>query len=497
MKKLSLLLALALLATCLAGFTAGAAEIDPSTLEPYEIKWYSLGEKAENHDIVVAEINKYLTEHFNATLDLIVNTNNDHLEKLKLLTASREAFDIAFVSTQYANYVAQEAFYPLTDLLAEYGQSLLETYPQNLWDSVTINGEIYAIPTHKFSCSHYYYCVSVTASDAVGVDTSWIGASDDVQTNWTNFKNWCYEMKAAGGDKNGYVTSLGTGPFFALYPCEGLTGNTSDPGVVVLGDSSFAGYEHNVVFNQFATPEFEAYVRDAYQMSQDGLLPLDPETTVELKSFDPAVQVQDSMAKRLPGYELTYGQDYEAYFINYAFQTTDKIYGSMNSISDTSADPARAMMLINALNADVEIANLLFYGIENQDWVRNTDGQIELNNPKTYNMTTWSLPGFLTAEPDTSLPIDMVERYFAFADILVPADNLGFALDEEPIMTELAAIRQVVAEYLKPLCSGLSDPDVYLPQFLTALEAAGVESALAEMQSQLSAWRVVQGYDAA
>lgn len=495
MKKLSLVLALALLLTSLFTVMAGATAIDPSTLEPYTIKWYSLGEKADNHDAVVAKINEYLKKNFNAELDLIVNTNNDHLEKLKLITAAREAFDIAFVSTDYANYVAQEAFYPLKDLLNDYGQDILAQYPTALWDSVTIGGEIYAVPTHKFSCSHYYYAISVTASDAVGVDTAWVNdESLDKLGKWEAFKNWCYEMKAAGGDKNGYVTSLGTGPFDALYPTERIGNGV---GAVLLGDDSFKGIEKNVVFNQYATPEFEAYVKDAYEMAQAGLIPLDPETSVSMKNFDPAVQTQDSMAKRLPGYEVTYGQDYEAYFINYAFQTTDKIYGSMNAISDTSEDPARAMMLINALIADTEFANLVYYGIEGQDYTRNEYGQIALNNPKTYNMTTWSLPGFLTAEPDTSLPIDMVDRYLAFNETLVPASNLGFAFDEEPVMTEMAAIRQVTAEYLAPLANGLSNPEENLPKFLDALNAAGAEDAIAEMQAQLSAWRVVQGYDPA
>lgn len=496
MKKLSLVLVLALMLTSLAGFSANASEIDPSTLEPYEIVWYSLGEKADHYDTVMAEINKYLTDHFNATLKLELNTSSDHNEKLKLMINGRTEFDIAFVDANFPTYVAQEALYPLKDLLDQYGPDLLATYPQALWDSVTVNGDIYAVPTHKYSCSHYYYAISVTASDEVGVDTAWINdESLSKLEKWEAFKNWCHEMKDKGGDKNGYVTSLGTGAFDALYPTENI-GNGI--GSVILGDDSFEGIEHNVVFNRYATPEFESYVKDAYELAQAGILPLDPDTEVGMKFADPAVSTQDSMAKRLPSYEETYGVDFEAYFINYAFQTTDKIYGSMNSISDTSADPARAMMLINALIADKDFANLLFYGMEGEDWDRNADGQIELHtNPKTWNMTTWSLPGFLTAEPDTSLPIDMVARYEAFADTLVPADNLGFALDEDPIMTEMAAIRQVTSEYVGPLTKGLANPETELPKFLDALNAAGVDSAIAEMQNQLNAWRTTQGYDVA
>ena len=270
---------------------------------------------------------------------------------------------------------------------------------------------------------------------------------------------------------------------------DSLTGNDNEPGVVIIGDDSFEGQEPGVVFNQYDTPEFEAYVRDAYAMAQAGILPLDPETTVGLAEGDIAVQVQDSMGKRLPGYEEQYGIELEAYFINYAFTNTNKIYGSMNAISATSEDPARAMMFLNEMIASTEFANLVFYGIEGVNWNRNEDGQIEMTNPKTYNMTTWALPGFLTAEPDVSLPIDMVDRYNAFSETLVYADNMGFALDKSPITVEMAAISNVMAEYLDPLCNGLSDPDENLPKFREALKAAGVDTVIAEIQSQLDAWR--------
>ena len=184
-----------------------------------------------------------------------------------------------------------------------------------------------------------------------------------------------------------------------------------------------------------------------------------------------------------------YGIELEAYFINYAFTNTNKIYGSMNAISATSEDPARAMMFLNEMIASTEFANLVFYGIEGVNWNRNEDGQIEMTNPKTYNMTTWALPGFLTAEPDVSLPIDMVDRYNAFSETLVYADNMGFALDKSPITVEMAAISNVMAEYLDPLCNGLSDPDENLPKFREALKAAGVDTVIAEIQSQLDAWR--------
>ena len=248
MKKLSFLIALIMLLAIPSAMIAA----DASKLEPYEIVWYTLGTEREGHQAVIDKINEYLTEKFNATLKMYVNTNNDHLQKLQLLVSAREKFDICFVSGQYANYVSQEAFYPLKDLLQEHGKALLDTYPQNLWDSVTINNEIYAVPVHKYSCSHYYFIINMDAAKKAGVDTSWINAENKME-RWGSFVDYVLKMKEAGADTNGYITSLGSQALTPLLPNEAMTGNSADPGVVILGDVPFQGFDRNQVFNQFST----------------------------------------------------------------------------------------------------------------------------------------------------------------------------------------------------------------------------------------------------
>ena len=51
-KTLSLVLVLALAFTCLA--SVAMADIDPSTLDPYEIEWYTLGDTANSEDVAAS-----------------------------------------------------------------------------------------------------------------------------------------------------------------------------------------------------------------------------------------------------------------------------------------------------------------------------------------------------------------------------------------------------------------------------------------------------------
>lgn len=50
----------------------------------------------------------------------------------------------------YDQYVVQEAFLDLTELLEKYGQNLLEVIPDDLWEACKYNGKIYGIPEYGF-----------------------------------------------------------------------------------------------------------------------------------------------------------------------------------------------------------------------------------------------------------------------------------------------------------------------------------------------------------
>ena len=55
-------------------------------------------------------------------------------------------------------------------------------------------------------------------------------------------------------------------------------------------------------------------------------------------------------------------------------------------------------------------------------------------------------------------------------------------------MNEVAAVSNVVDQYLKPLTFGDVNPDDYYPQFLEALKAAGIDTIIADYQAQANEW---------
>jgi putative aldouronate transport system substrate-binding protein len=66
---------------------------------------------------------------------------------------------------------------------------------------------------------------------------------------------------------------------------------------------------------------------------------------------------------------------------------------------------------------------------------------------------------------------------------------LGFTFNTEPVSTELANINAIVSERIGAIITGqVADVDAAIADMNAALEAAGLSTVLAEMQSQIDAW---------
>ena len=87
---------------------------------------------------------------------------------------------------------------------------------------------------------------------------------------------------------------------------------------------------------------------------------------------------------------------------------------------------------------------------------------------------------------DISYPDNIEQLFEEYNAKAITAPHNGFTLDNSPVETEIAAISNVVEENAKALESGMVDPEVYIPQFLDALNKNGVEDLLAEINKQLT-----------
>jgi putative aldouronate transport system substrate-binding protein len=85
----------------------------------------------------------------NLDIKVVTAPASGYKEKLNVIMASGDLPDMMFVNdaSLYVNYLNQKALKPLNAAIDKYGADLKKLIPKEAWDSVTVDGKIYAIPT--------------------------------------------------------------------------------------------------------------------------------------------------------------------------------------------------------------------------------------------------------------------------------------------------------------------------------------------------------------
>ena len=195
-----------------------------------------------------------------------------------------------------------------------------------------------------------------------------------------------------------------------------------------------------------------------------------------------------------PGGDVTesqaIGYEVKAIGIGDAYMTTSAITATITAVSATSKNVERAVAFINLLNTDKEILNLICHGVEGVDWQFTDEENGVIESISDYPGLYSFFVGCVFNEYYTDAT--MVGTWEETAEINANAGGsciLGFTFDSDPVSTQIAQCSAVVEEYVPGLTCGVGDVEEGLNAFLAALEEAGVNEILAEMQSQIDAWK--------
>ena len=170
--------------------------------------------------------------------------------------------------------------------------------------------------------------------------------------------------------------------------------------------------------------------------------------------------------------------------------------GVIYSLAQNSENPEKAMQVLDYIYGSPEVMNLLNWGEEGTDYVvedkengiiNYPDGVTADNVGYSYNCG-WELPNqFIAYKWDGSDP-QLWEKMEEFNASGIESKALGFVFDNSEYADQVAALNNVISQYSGALCSGSGDPDELLPQFLEALDDAGIDDVIAAKQEQLDAF---------
>lgn len=473
-----------------------AGGVDVSKLPPVELTYQfpAFNGVQKDTQLVQDELNKILKQKINATIKLVEVEGGAYEEKQKLAFAAGEKSDLVFTAPwlfNYANNVTQGNFIPLDDLLQKYAPKLYSSLPATTWNAARINGKIYGVFTQQISVKPWGFAVRKDLAEKYKLDVNAINKLDDLTPFLEQVK------KGEQGVTPIYSDTGGNGGFFTPE----VWGY--DPDASIKADDKSLK-----VVNLSATPEFRTAMKtskawhQANYFTKDDLSPEDGKAAFKAGKY--AVLISTGWG---PGADVTYKKSYGFDFVGKSLTkqpllTTSSVVAALNSISRTSANPERAMMLLELLNTDKQVFNLLENGIEGKHYVfvdkskdlisfpSGVDAKTSSYNPNIPWVFGNTFLNYYTDPTQVGLN-DTVKKLNADA---LPSAALGFNFVGDSVKTESAQIDAVNKEFGAPLATGqVADVDKAIDEFNQKLKAAGLDKVMAERQRQLDQWRKANG----
>lgn len=468
-----------------------------------EIIWQypSAGNLGAGFQDVEDALNKMLEKDIGVHVTFEPCSLMDSQKEASLMVSAGEQLDISLTAfTGLGPLVDSELIVPLDDLLDSYGKDIQE-HCGILLDGCKYGDNVYGVPTAFTKGNTYGYIIRGDLCEKYGITI-------DENKNYTlnEIEQIFAKMKAGEGD-NFYCTvpwNTTQDPLNNSYiEYDKLSGALSG-GVLMLNHS----FEKLEIQNLFETDEYKSYCEMMYNWAQKGYISPDAAVTTEaqettlatgnyLGEFYWADPCAATNAMSAIPYDFKTIHMIDGYVANNGGQVI------MWNIPITSENPEKAMETLNYIYQNKEAAWLLQFGLEGKSYevVEESDEGIQV---KYLSEDTNALPYFqpygiygdrLEWPAPIPQPINQ-NQLLRDHDESIPESRyspaLGYSFVSGDVSTEIAAVNTVVDQYTPSFNSGALNPEKALPEFISALKAAGIDKIIAENQRQLDEWAAKQ-----
>lgn len=445
-------------------------------------------------ELVVEEaVNKLLAERYGIQVDIVLKQDNTQLNLM--LTGGEDTVDI-FTSFWF---MSQSTLYNNGQLLnldpymEKEGKGILELYKDypEVLNCGKIGGSLYGIPAYTAWSTPNIYTAKEDISNAANIDWSKVKTLADATEAMVAMKQ---------ATPSTYLVPGATQTYWVPKDLDDL-GDTKYLGVIINPDTS------TTVENYYESAQFVDFLEQVKVWKANNIISPDPMSNDQATLYNLMYGIVDGT----PGYswsidEFCYEANEQQNFngnmvgaqIGERYITTGTVQTYMWHISSFTKVPEAAVTLLNALYTDDDVAFLVAFGLENEHYVLDENGQLRYPNdigafddawcgiPMDYWPNLTGCPTFYYQ------PVDKYEMMMATNDEAKISRALGFVFDSSSVADEMAACSSVVDQYYLPLINGEVDIDSTLAAFQQALKGAGIDTIVAEKQAQLDAWLAAQ-----
>ena len=429
-------------------------------------------------DQVEAAINAITTEKYGVKLDIEFISTGNYAQQTNLMLTSDEVDVFALFGTPFDSYVNNGQLYELT----EYWNNTTDEFKAE-WDDADlkpfiVDGQLYAIPNFR----DYGGYLGAMIDEEIAAE---FGLVDRQDITWEEFDAFLQKAHEKYPERYGLIPSGGT-CLISSWTWDGL-GDSS-----YIGALPVSGQESTTVVPLFECEDFLNFVTWARKWYVEGITMADilsnSESWKSLFAAKKAVAMINSVGVNNPTGLINVHLS-----PNYIMTST---YRSVSyGINANSSNPDLAWRVMEILYTDKEVGTLLTNGVEGVHYVRNEDGTASYpegldSTTAGYNLVEayWFVPYCPNSLPSAANGGDFYAKLVAQKDNGIKSGVFGFAFNASEVIDEYTACTNVMSKYYKPLMSGAVDPESIMAQATSELEAAGLQTVIAEKQVQLDAF---------
>ena len=494
-----------------------AEDLKESELVTLNIVTMAGGKEESGIAQVEEAMDKILEEKFNVNVKLSFLPFSSYADQISLMLSSGEGVDLAWTGwlINKPQNIADGNLMPLDDLLAEYGQGIVDILGENVVEihRNAADGKLYYLPSWQGLCGERRGWLVVTEIAELAGDT-WIDDTKAALNKWRNNYSGIEDFQAVLDQATKYLAAakeagklgagINTGRAFGWSMYNGMysflgvggaeIGITYCDGTFTVKDG-VAGEHYKLYAKTMADWYKEGYIRsDIMSVDTSTLtMPKNGEITdtTYVFSCDPYLTEADQEAAIADaGMDMTYLPIEENAYLILGGDTS-------YAIPYCADEPERAMMVLNAIYSQPDLYNTLIYGIEGEDYTKNADGTITTSyvgaSPTaddSYGIQRWIIGSCKNALINNGTD----PNYYADLEALEATAQvnpfLNFTFDRTNVEGICASILNVYYEYGPQIDNGVAGDnwEELYNNYMAARKDAGIEELVTEFQNQLNAY---------
>jgi ABC-type glycerol-3-phosphate transport system substrate-binding protein len=485
------------------GETAGineTGEVDPDnpwknlvdTSKEETVVVYVLGDKPNDYDRVIEQVNDRLMELVNTKIEINFIALSDYATKYPLVLTGGDEIDLIYASSWcfFTEQVGKGAYVELTDdFIQKYMPKTWELEPEAAWKQVAVNGKVYAVPRNQTENQNYGgFLVRKDMMEKYNID--------DI-TTFDEYEEYLFTL--AENETDAYalyafpslpMKGMLMMPFENMFTVYNNICWDADNGTAKVEDCEFL----------YTTEEYHDYVLRMAEWAKRGVWPSNAisgsthtqDLFVEGKSlsFPCRTPESDNIIRQAEakGYEV----DYVTCLPEGVYTRRTAYNGDCMAIASFSKNPERAAVVLDIMKNDEQTNLLCVGGIEGVHYVINEDGS-RSNGPESDNYAwdnwSWSIRN------DWNPPLerlDMVKEVEEeYEERLMPDEMWifdGFSTNNDKYSAEIAVINSIITEYDFSFDLGVfgDDTEAKYQEFVQKLNDAGLEVVWEDWMQQLN-----------